>query len=54
MVYATNWVRMNSSRTLADLDMAFRPVDETLADTLRWLREAGHITDRQLGRLGGD
>lgn len=33
------------------LDLTLRPVEETLADGLRWLAEAGHLDPRKAGRL---
>ena len=50
-VYATQWVKMDSSKAERDLGLAFRPVDESLADAIRWLLEAGHISARLAGRL---
>jgi hypothetical protein len=29
----------------------FRPLSETLADTYRWLYEAGHVSAKHAGRL---
>jgi nucleoside-diphosphate-sugar epimerase len=51
MVYATHWVRMDNSKAKAELDLGFRPIEETMTDTLRWLYAAGHITAEQAGRL---
>jgi nucleoside-diphosphate-sugar epimerase len=51
MTYATRWVPMDNSRVEEDLDFQFRPVEETFADSIRWLYEEGHITARQAGRL---
>lgn len=39
------------SRTVEELDVRFRPVSESVADTVRWLHEAGHITAEQAGTL---
>jgi hypothetical protein len=50
-VYATQWVKMDSSKAERDLGLTFRPVDESLADAIRWLLEAGHISARLAGRL---
>jgi nucleoside-diphosphate-sugar epimerase len=50
MTYATRWVPMDNSRVERDLDFHFRPVEETFADSIRWLYEEGHITARQAGR----
>jgi hypothetical protein len=51
MTYATRWVPMDNSRVEEDLDFQFRPVEETFADSIRWLYEQGHITARHAGRL---
>jgi dihydroflavonol-4-reductase len=37
--------------TREELGVAFRPAEHTIADTVRWMREAGHISGRQAGRL---
>ena len=49
--YASNWIMMDSSRVQEQLDFAFRPVDETLGDSIRWLQQEGHITAEQAGQL---
>ena len=54
MVYATHWVRMDSSKAKADLGLEFRPLADTMTETLRWLYGAGHITAEQAGKLGED
>ncbi|WP_433462601.1 nitroreductase family deazaflavin-dependent oxidoreductase [Spirillospora sp. CA-128828] len=33
------------------LDLTLRPVEETVADALRWLAESGHLNPRRAGRL---
>ncbi|TMQ95174.1 nitroreductase family deazaflavin-dependent oxidoreductase [Actinomadura soli] len=33
------------------LDLTLRPVEETVADALRWLAESGHLHPRRAGRL---
>src|SRR5690606_41652302 len=33
------------------LGLTLRPVEETVADGLRWLAEAGHLSPRRAGRL---
>ena len=49
--YATRWVPMDNSRIETELDFEFTPVDDTFADTIRWLHEAGHLTDDDIGSL---
>lgn len=51
MVYATNWVPLDDSQTLRDLDFTLRPVRVTLADALRALAKQGHLSAAQIGRL---
>lgn len=51
MEYATNWVKLDNSKVEDVLDFEFRPVEETMEDTIVWLCEAGHITDKQAGIL---
>lgn len=50
-VYATQWVEMDSSKAERELGLTFRPVEESLADAIRWLLDAGHISARLAGRL---
>ena len=51
MVYATNWIKMDDSKAGADLELTFRPVEESFSAAIRWLLSAGHITEQQAGRL---
>jgi len=41
----------DASATAAELGIAFRPLRDSIADTVRWLYAAGHISQRQAGRL---
>jgi nucleoside-diphosphate-sugar epimerase len=43
--------RCDDSKTRNEFALEPRPLGETLADTVRWLHEAGHITAREAGRL---
>lgn len=45
--------RCNDARVREDLGVTFRPIEETFADTVRWLLDAGHVNPRQAGRLAG-
>jgi dihydroflavonol-4-reductase len=50
------WVAVNggpidASATERDLGVRFRPLEDSIEDMLRWLHGAGHLTDRQAGRL---
>ena len=51
MTYATNWVKMDSSKSRAELGLVFRPLEESLADAIRSLVEAGHIEAEQAGKI---
>lgn len=51
MVYATNWVRMDDSKAVAELGIDFRPVEESMSAAISWLLAAGHITPQQAGKL---
>lgn len=43
--------RCDGSRVREDLGLEPRPIEETFADTVRWLLVAGHVTPKQAGRL---
>jgi nucleoside-diphosphate-sugar epimerase len=43
--------RCDDSETRSEFALEPRPLRETLADTVRWLVEAGHVTSREAGRL---
>ncbi|HEX8855380.1 MAG TPA: NAD-dependent epimerase/dehydratase family protein, partial [Thermoleophilaceae bacterium] len=43
--------RCDDSRTRGEFGLEPRPLRETLADTVRWLVEVGHLTPREAGRL---
>lgn len=49
MEYATNWVLLDNSKEEV-LDFGFRPVEDSMAETIRWLYRAGHISEKQAGR----
>lgn len=51
MQYATNWVKLDNSKAETVLDLQFRPVRETMADTVRWLYQAGKISRKQAGSV---
>jgi nucleoside-diphosphate-sugar epimerase len=51
MGYATNWVEMDNTKVENELDFEFRPVEDSMRDTVRWLCSAGHINDKQAGVL---
>ena len=51
MVTLTGGVPCDNRRTTDELGVAFRPVEETVADTLGWLHEVGGLTARHVGRL---
>jgi dihydroflavonol-4-reductase len=41
----------DDSATTGELGVRFRPAAEAIAGTVRWLHAAGHISDRQAGRV---
>jgi dihydroflavonol-4-reductase len=43
--------RCDDSKTRSEFGLEPRPLRETLADTVRWLLEVGHLTSREAGRL---
>jgi len=51
MVTLTGGVPCDNRRTTDELGVEFRPVAETVGDTLGWLHETGGLTSRQVGRL---
>jgi nucleoside-diphosphate-sugar epimerase len=51
MEYATHWVKLDNSKVERVLDFDFRPVEESMADTITWLYRAGHISNKQAGKL---
>ncbi|WP_440103463.1 NAD-dependent epimerase/dehydratase family protein [Streptosporangium sp. H16] len=46
-------VRTYDTPTLEALGVGLRPVRETIADSLRWLAQEGHLTTGKAGRLAG-
>ncbi|MGE4608531.1 MAG: NAD-dependent epimerase/dehydratase family protein [Myxococcota bacterium] len=48
---ATNFVPCDSSSTIEQLGIAFRPTEETIADAIRWLYEQGEISAKTAGKL---
>lgn len=51
MVYATNWVRMDDSKAITELDLEFRAVEDSMSAAIRWLLSAGHISAEDAGKL---
>lgn len=51
MRYATHWVMLDDSHTLATLDLQYRPLYDTFEAALLSLYASGHLSRRQLGRL---
>jgi hypothetical protein len=48
---ATRFAPCDSSATVEKLGVPFRPTEETLRDTIRWLYEAGEISEKIAGRV---
>ena len=42
---------VDTSRTTSELGITFRPIDETLGDTIRWWAEHGVIEPKLAGAL---
>jgi nucleoside-diphosphate-sugar epimerase len=51
MAIMTRWPLADSRRFLARSGLGFRPGDDTLRDTIRWLAAAGHIPAKKAGVL---
>ena len=49
--YASHWVPLDNSHVERTLDFRFRPIEESLRDTIIWLQEAGHLSPGLAGRL---
>lgn len=47
---ASRRARCDTSATQRDLGVTARPLAQTMADAVRWLHRAGHVTARQAGR----
>jgi hypothetical protein len=43
--------RCDDSKTREEFQLEPRPLRETFVDTVGWLVETGHLTQRQAGRL---
>ena len=43
VTYASQWVYVDDRKVREELDIEFRPLEESLADTITWLSDAGHI-----------
>ncbi|MEM7434373.1 MAG: SDR family NAD(P)-dependent oxidoreductase [Myxococcota bacterium] len=41
--YVTQWTRIDNSEDFGRLGVRFRDLEESMADTVRWMREAGHL-----------
>jgi nucleoside-diphosphate-sugar epimerase len=48
---ATHGGPIDASATERDLGVRFRPSEDSIADMLRWMHAAGHVTDRQARRI---
>jgi len=51
MTYATNWIRMDSSKAAAELDLTFTPLEDSLTDAIRSLVKQGHLQREKAGKL---
>lgn len=50
MEYATRWVPLDNSRVETELDFSFRPLEDSLRDTIAWLQRQGLVSRRQAGQ----
>jgi nucleoside-diphosphate-sugar epimerase len=51
-MYASQWVYVDDRKVRGELCLEYRPLEETLRDTIGWLAEAGHIESYWAARLG--
>lgn len=51
MQYATRWVQLDNRKAEKDLRLKFRPFEESLVETIRWLEQENYITRTQAGLL---
>jgi dihydroflavonol-4-reductase len=54
MIFATQWPGADGSATTAATGIVDRPLEETLADTLRWLVATGRLRGEHVGKLALD
>lgn len=48
---ATRWVRCDDSKLREELELEYRPLQQTLTDTIAWLIEAGHVPRKWADKL---
>ncbi len=51
MAYATRWVYVDDSKLRKALQFSYRPLAETLGETILWLGESGHIDRHWIEQL---
>lgn len=51
MQYATRWVQLDNRQIENDIKLRFRPFEESLIETIRWLEQENYITRGQAGLL---
>ena len=51
MCIATFALRGDSEKSMAELGLEFRPIEETIAAQMRWMVDAGHLSARAAGAL---
>ncbi|MFK8050625.1 MAG: SDR family NAD(P)-dependent oxidoreductase [Halioglobus sp.] len=51
MEYATKWVKMDNGKVERVLDFKLRSVEDSMADTIRWLYRNGHVSEKHAGVL---
>ncbi|MEQ9462781.1 MAG: SDR family NAD(P)-dependent oxidoreductase [Haliea sp.] len=53
MEYATRWVALDNTRVETELDFSFRPLEDSLRDTIAWMYRQGLVSRRQAGQALG-
>jgi hypothetical protein len=51
LVLVRQQTRCDDSATREEFGVTPRPLEQTFTDSVRWMREAGHVTARQAGLL---
>jgi dihydroflavonol-4-reductase len=53
-MYGTQWVYVDDRKVRGELNISYRPIEQTLADTIRWLADSGHIETYWAQKLPGE
>ena len=52
--FMTRFAPCDNRATIEQLGVEFRPMEETLEDTIRWLYESGEISAKIAGRIANE